>query len=271
MTKRFIRFSLQLIPLLLLPMLANAETKPAVVLRDIHAAQLDLQTTVSAYHRYQGGEGDAKLLDLLKKRVDTLKGALNTAFQDLSDLKIDKELDKTKTDWGAAAKDLNSAMSALSHGGFADGQVINDYLLNSLKTTWDLGDAYKAVVTKTGFKVKPVVQLLRDQALLFEQMCALYIEQSYEQYGYTYRKQAGDTDTLDKMATRFGDNLVKLKTLLPTHGPEEAKLEDIRTKWAFLQQSFVKYTENNVPFLVVRFGADITGTLQDLIKMQDKA
>lgn len=270
MTNRFSHCVLRFLVLILLPIMAHAETKPAVVLRDLHTTQLDLQVTASAYHRYQGSEGDTKMRDLLNTRLSTLQTAMDAAQKDLADLEMTDELGKLKGHWNDAAKNLNSAVSALGHGGFADGQVINTYLLNNLRATEDLGAAYNAVAAKTGYKVPAVVQALRNQALLFEEMCALYIEQSYEQYGYTYRSEAGNEDTLDKMAGRFDQNLDKLKSLLPTHGDEEAKLADVRTKWAFLRESFIKYNENSVPYLVVKFGADITGTLEELTKMQDK-
>ena len=259
-----------LLALALLSPLSQAETNPSAVLRDLHAAQMSLQATASAFHRYQGSEGDSKLLVKLNEALGDLKSRFQVAYQDLHDMGMTKELDQLRGHWKEAARDLNSAITAIAGSGFAEGQIINGYLLNSYYSGNDLKSAYNAVVSTTGLKVPPVLQSLRDEAVLFREMSALYMEQSTAQYGYTYRSEAGDSDTLDKMAQRFARNLDQIEKQMAGNPDGIKKLNNIRNKWQFLEKSFMNYTENSVPYLVVKFGGEIIEDLEALSAAFDK-
>lgn len=263
MIDRSLRFAwlFMLFGLLLSP-LSHAASEPAAVLHNLHQTQIDLQATASAFHRYQGSEGDSKQLQALNDALGKLKSHLQISFQDLADLGLKAELDKVLGHWRNAARDLNTAMTAIAGSGFAEGQVINGYLLNSLLTGTDLQAAYKAVVSSTGVKVPPVLQALRDQTVLFQEMAALYMERNTTQYGYTYRSDANNQDTLDKMAQRFSFGLDDTEKLLAGNPEAIRTLNNIRNKWRFLENSFIDYSEKAVPYLVLKFGGEITSDLQ---------
>lgn len=262
------RFAVLVLVLVLSP-LSQADTDPTVALRNLHAAELNLYTASSAFHRYQSSEGDSKLLVKLNETLGNLKTAFQACFQDLTDQGLTTELDQIKGHWKQAARDLNSAMTAISGRGFAEGQIINDYLLNSLYTTNDLKSAYKAVAAKAGIQISPVLQSLRNESALFKEMSALYIEQSTTQYGYTYRSTAEDNDTLDKMAQRFTNQLDAIEKQLAGNSDAIKKLNHVRNKWQFLEKSFLNYTENSVPYLVEKFGDEIVANLEALAAEYD--
>ncbi|HVK99627.1 MAG TPA: hypothetical protein VM553_07445 [Dongiaceae bacterium] len=255
--------------LLLVQAPALAANNPAVVLRDIHSAQLLLQASAASFHRYQGAEGDNKHLKTLNADLLLLKDALRAVFQDLADMGMNNEQAQLKGHWQEAARNLNTALSAIGGKGFAEGQVVNDYLLNHYKAAKDLRNAYAAVVKLTGVQINPLVQALRDQTLLMQELCTLYLEQSYATYAYTYRRELGDEEGLDQMATRFRKGLDKLQ--VPATGNLPALLADARSKWQFLEKSFVNYNENSVPYLVLKFAPTIIGNLQQMTAALDPA
>ncbi len=250
--------------LMLLSSICLAEANPAQVLHDLHAARLSVHSTEAAFHRYQSSEGDRKLLLNLNEALGTLKSNFQTAYKDLVDMGMGKELDEVRNHWKQAAKNLNSAMTAIAGSGFAEGQITNGYLLNSFHTARSLQSAYENVVSATHFKVTPVLQSLRDEATLFREMSALYMEQSSTQYGYTYRSEAGDEETLDVMARRFAANLNQVEKLMANNPDAINNLNNLRNKWEFLEKSFLNYKEKTVPYLVVKFGGEIITDLQTL-------
>ena len=264
MTDRSMRFAWLFLLLGLLSPLGHAESNPTVVLRNLHKAQMDLNATASAFHRYQGSEGDSKMLVELNAALGSLKTSFQASFQDLADLGMKTELEQVRGHWRSAARDLNTAMTAIASSGFAEGQIVNGYLLNSFHTGTDLKQAYKAVVTTTGVKVPPVLQALRTQSVQFQEMAALYMELSSAQYGFTYRSEAGNDETLDKMAQQFNFGLDDIEKMLAGNADAIKKLNNVRNKWRFLEKSFMKYTENSVPYLVVKFGGEITTDLEAL-------
>lgn len=248
----------------LLSPFSYAASEPAAVLRNLHQAQVSLQTTASAFHRYQGSEGDEHQLQELDGALGKLREQLQSAVQDLAELGLTAEQEKVQGHWRDTARDLNSAMTAITGSGFAEGQVINGYLLNTLRTSVALKNAYKAVEKRTGVPVSPVLQALRDQTALFQEMAALYMEQNTTQYLYTYRSEADNQDTLDKMAQRFSFGLDDTEKLLAGNPDAIRALNTIRNKWRFLENSFINYNERAVPYLVLKFGGEITADLQAL-------
>lgn len=256
--------------LLLLAPLSQAELNPAVALAHLHAARLSVHATESAFHRYQESEGDKKQLVILNSALQQLKGNFQAAYQDLADLGLTAELNQVQGHWRSAARDLNAVMTAIAGGGYAEGAITNSYLLNSYLAAQDLKAAQDAVVRKTGIKVSPTLQTLRDAGALFQEMAALYMERSSTQYGYTYRSEAGNNDTLDMMAARFSQMLGRLEQPLASN-PEAAKrLANVRKKWGFLEKSFINYNENSVPYLVVKFGGEIVTGLDELATQYDQ-
>lgn len=270
MLHRFIRLPWLFLLLALLSPLSHAESNPAVALRNLHQAQMNLNATAATFHRYLASEGDSKQLIQLNEALSQLKSSFQTSFKDLADLGMKAELEKILGHWRAAAKDLNSAMTAIAGNGYAEGQVINGYLLNSFLAGEDLKNAYKAVLTTTGVRLPAALQSLRDEAVLFQEMSALYMEQSTTQYAYTYRSEANNSDTLDKMAQRFSFGLDDTEKLLSNNADAVRQLNQIRNKWQFLEKSFVNYTEKSVPYLVVKFGGEITTDLEALAAQYDK-
>lgn len=264
------RLSFLALVLAVLSPLSHADSNPVVALANLHSAQMSVHATASAFHRFQESEGDNKELVKLNAALAALKSAFQASYQDLADLGLNAELEQLKGHWRGAARDLNSAMTAIAGNGFAEGQVINSYLLNSFHSASDLHTAYRAVIAKTGVKVSPTLQGLRDAATLFQEMAALYMERSSTQYGYTYRSEAGNDEALDQMATRFSTQLTQLQQALAASPDTAKRIANVRSKWGFLEKSFVNYNENAVPYLVEKFGGEIIGELEALAAQYDK-
>lgn len=270
MPVRCIRLGWLVLLLGLLSPLTYADSNPATVLRNLHTAQMKLHATASAFHRYQGSEGDRKQLVQLNEALGQLKSSFQTSFRDLADLGMKAELDRVRGHWREAARFLNTSMTAIAGSGFAEGQITNGYLLNSYHTAAALKNAYQAVLKTTGIRIPAILQALREQTVLFEEMTALYMEQSTAQYAYTYRSEAGNDETLDKMAQRFNFGLEDIEKQLAGNADAIKRLNHARNKWRFLEKSFMNYTENAVPYLVVKFGPEITAELEALAASFDK-
>lgn len=246
--------------LILLPLHSQAANNPAVVLRNLHASQLILPRVAASFHQYQGAKGDARQLARLNADLVALKTTLSTTFRDLNDLGLAQDLAALKGHWQGAARHLNTAVSAISGRGFAEGQVVNEYLLNNLKAAKDLEKACADVLALTGFKLAPALQALRDQTLLMQNMMALYMEKSHSPRAYDYRHSLGAEENLNPMAVRFRHGL----DALPASSDNARRLADVRAKWQFLEKSFLNSDHNAVPYLVLKFGPGIIDTLQEM-------
>ncbi len=239
-------------------------------LQAVHKAKLLVFETAAAFHKYQGSEGDPSNRESVDEKVVELKGQLATIDSLLSDLSLEEEKKALKSNWKTMSKNLSIALAAIKRSGFAEFQVIDSYLSTSNEIIKSLNQSYEQIKESTGYKIPSVVRDLRSLTITMERMTAKYIERANSQFGASNRSDQEDTDTIDTLAARFSKNLNKIKSTTPTTSDRYETLSKIQTKWTFLEKSFLNYTERTVPYLVTKFGSQITKSLNDMANQAEK-
>lgn len=234
------------------------------MLRQIHDARLGLMQTVAAFQSFQGAEGDpkkgkeleAQLVDT-RAKVAALQGGLQGAG-------VDEELGVMSKSWDTTQSNLSAAIDAIGKEGFAEFAVMDAYMKSSTESEKTLGSMQSRIVDSSGYKVNPTVQVLRDQALLLQDMTTAYVERSNSQFGSSYRADQEEEETIDAKAVRFSHGVDKLLTSIPPTSPHRTKVELVRTNWGFMEKSFMNYSEKTVPFLIGKFSRETIQALGEL-------
>ena len=244
---------------------ASAESLQAV-----HKAKLLVFETAASFHKYQGSEGDPSKRKYVDEKVAELKSQLVSVEALLADLSLEEENKALKSNWKTMSKNLSIALAAIKRSGFAEFQVIDSYLSTSNEIIKSLDQSYEQVKESTGYKIPVIVRDLRKLTITMERMAAKYIERANSQFGAASRSDQEDTDTIDTLAARFSKNLNKVKLTTPTTSDRYEKLSKIQTKWTFLEKSFLNYTERTIPYLVTKFGSQITKDLNDMANQAEE-
>ncbi|CBL44867.1 Hypothetical protein HDN1F_12840 [gamma proteobacterium HdN1] len=247
---------------LCLPAFGAAE--PAVMLHGIFDAHMSLLQTSAAFQGYQGAEGDPKRGATLNAQLANTRATMATLESDLAGAGVDTELAEISASWKSAQTQLDVAMQAIASTGFAEFAVMDAYLKASDQCEALLGKLQSRIVESTRYQVTPIVQQLRSEALLLQQMTAAYVERSNSQFGSSYRAGQEEQETIDAMAVRFSHGLDKLLEAIPAGNPNRPQIERVRTNWGFMKKSFMNYTENSVPFLVSKFSGETITLLSEL-------
>lgn len=235
-------------------------------LRTLHQVQLDLLEVASLFHRYQGSEGNKKFYVEITNKLDDVKSALASTETALTRHNLVAEaatLNEAKTQY---LQNLNTALASIKNGGFAAFSIIDAYLNANDTILATLANSYQAINTAGNYKVPSLVTALRKETLLMQRMYAKYIEISSSQFGYTPRSGQDNVETIDQLAARFSRDLDKIKSEIPVNSPYAERLNDVKTKWLFLEKSFVNYTEKTVPYLITKFGKQIIEELSAIAK-----
>ncbi|MCG8670335.1 MAG: hypothetical protein MI867_13030 [Pseudomonadales bacterium] len=233
-------------------------------LRHLHNVQLDLLEVASQFHRFQGSEGNKKYYLSITSKLDDLRNALSESEAALNRYTLAPEAQAIKDNSQLYLQNLNTALSSIRNGGFADFSVIDAYLSANDAMLKSLKQGYTAIASTGSYKVPPLVIALRDQTLLMQRMYAKYIEVSASQFGYTPRTDQENVETLDQLAARFSNDLEKLKANIPVNSPYASRISDVKTKWLFLEKSFLNYNEKTVPYLITKFGKQIISELSGI-------
>ena len=239
-------------------------------LQTVHKAKLLVFETAASFHKYQGSEGDPSKRKYVDEKVAELKSQLVSVEALLADLSLEEENKALKSNWKTMSKNLSIALAAIKRSGFAEFQVIDSYLSTSNEIIKSLDQSYEQVKESTGYKIPVIVRDLRKLTITMERMAAKYIERVNSQFGAASRSDQEDTDTIDTLAARFSKNLNKVKLTTPTTSDRYEKLSKIQTKWSFLEKSFLNYTERTIPYLVTKFGSQITKDLNDMANQAEE-
>jgi hypothetical protein len=266
---RFASLFAMLATLVVIPFSANTFAS-AENLQTVHKAKLLVFETAASFHKYQGSEGDPSKRKTIDEKVAELKEQLTSVETLLADLSLEEEKKALKSNWKTMSKNLSIALAAIKRSGFAEFQVIDSYLSTNNEIIKSLNQSYEQIKETTGYKVPPVVQDLRSLTITMERMTAKYIERANSQFGASNRSGQEDSDTIDTLAARFSKNLSKIKSTTPITSGRYETLSKIQTKWAFLEKSFLNYTERTVPYLVTKFGNQITKDLNDMANQAEK-
>lgn len=229
----------------------------ATDLRTLHNVQLDLLEVASLFHRYQGSEGNKKFYASISSKLDGVKKALTDSQAALTRHNLTTEAQTLKENSKQYLRNLNTALSSIKNGGFADFSIIDAYLGAHDTMLKTLHDSYQAIASSGAYQIPPLVIEIRNETLLMQRMYAKYIEISSSQFGYTPRSGQENAETIDQLAAKFSRNLDKLKSQIPVNSPYAPRLNAVKTKWLFLEKSFLNYTERTVPYLITKFGKQI--------------
>lgn len=233
-------------------------------LRQIHEVRLGLLQTVAAFQSFQGAEGDPKKgkelnaqLAETRAKVAALQGALQGSG-------VEEELVVIGKSWETTQANLAVVVEAISKEGFAEFAVMDAYMQSNAASEKALAGVQARIVESTGFKVNPTVQILRDEALLLQDMTTSYVERSNSQFGANYRADQEEEETIDAKAVRFAHGLDKLLAAIPPTSAQRGKIEMVRTNWGFMEKSFMNYSEKTVPFLIGKFSRETVQALGEL-------
>lgn len=237
---------------------------PGAMIRQIHDVRLGMLQTVAAFQSFQGAEGDPKKGMELEMQLADTNGKMAALQGTLQGAGVDEELASIGKNWDTTQANLGTARTAISNEGFAEFAVMDAYMQANAACEKTLGLVQSRIVDNTGYKVNPTVQILRDQALLMQDMTTAYVERSNSQFGANYRADQSEEETIDAKAVRFSHSLDKLLAAIPPTSPHRAKMDLVKTNWGFMEKSFMNYSEKTVPFLISKFSRETIQALGEL-------
>src|SRR5690606_13264796 len=138
--------------------------------------------------------------------------------------------------------------------------LVEEMMKNKIDAQRAISELHTATAEDTN--ADPRVIEYQNLAFLMQQLAARYVEVGAAAYGVAFR---GFTDerSIDQLAQDFSRRLAQLDLDaqdLPVNA--RAQLVDVQRKWAFIEQSMMNFTENQVPFLIFRYSNTIVGDLQ---------
>jgi len=105
------------------------------------------------------------------------------------------------------------------------------------------------------------VEKARDLALLMEEITSQYAARGTTNLGQVF--MGSYERTLTDMADDFHQQLQALEEMV-RQGQNDVLMNNVNSKWRFMEERIKNYNENTVPFLVVSYNDRIIEHLEEL-------
>lgn len=145
--------------------------------------------------------------------------------------------------------------------GVAENESVNavDTALSNLAGA--LGANISEQRAKGNVIVDKMAAMLYDEYVTMQIMTAAYLRKSADYFGGAIvSSQSGEIE-IDQLAIKFGSQLDQLNRYYGKHPKIGPLLKEVTTRWVFVRNSFIKFNENNVPFVIGRSNEQITDKL----------
>ncbi|MFI8479278.1 hypothetical protein ACIGCM_01730 [Pseudomonas sp. NPDC078700] len=264
MTSRMLAISLRtfsLLSLLLISTLSLAATAPADSLLKLHKMRLDTQKSLSSFYMYNNMEGDQRYARMITESLSEADQAL-TALQDLNGDSSKALSSQLMELWSGYQDNLKLLVMTLKTQGYTDLQPVADLAEHNQKIMALSQELYSKIEQESGYSVPPLIQQTRKQSLLMQAIAVDYSSRSAS-VGATFMG-GGDSRSMEDLVNDFASTLAQLNQAPENTVQTSKTLNNLSTKWRYIEKSLKNYNENSVPFLVSKYSDSIIEELEQL-------
>ncbi|WP_029529304.1 hypothetical protein [Pseudomonas sp. S9] len=264
MTSQMLAISLRTLfvsALLLVSTLSQAATAPADSLLTLHQMRLDSQKNLSSFYMYNNMEGDQRYAQMINESLSNASQALAT-LQDLSGDSSKALSGQLVGLWNDYQNNLKNLVETLKTQGYTDLQPVADLAEQNQKIMALSEELYNKIQQETGYSVPPLIQQSRKQSLLMQAIAVDYSSRSAS-VGATFMG-GGDSRSMEELVNEFAATLKALSQAPENTAQTTKTLNNVGTKWHYIEKSLKNYNENSVPFLVSKYSDSIIDELEQL-------
>ncbi|MFE8069643.1 hypothetical protein QQM79_01160 [Marinobacteraceae bacterium S3BR75-40.1] len=251
---------LSLTLLLLGPIRTAAAAEMNPLLDALHRFRLENFLALNAYYNYSANRDQ----QTMKQIVESMNGAhslLKSFTEKVGDSLTADQLKELTSMFQDFAKLMNTNIQDVRKRGYPDLRLVSE-MANQARLLSDKSrEVYITLTEKESIPTDPTLEKARKASLTMALMLTKYSARSNSSSSQTF--QGADTETpLDQLAGEF-DGLMKELLQEVGNADAEKSLRDAKSKWNFIQKSYVNYNENNVYFLINRYSLGIIEQLEN--------
>ncbi|MEX6502479.1 hypothetical protein [Pseudomonas zhanjiangensis] len=230
-------------------------------LHNLHQLRLATQKSLSDFYMYNSMEGDQRYAQMIGQSLDEA-GARLQALSDMPGEGSKALRSQLEQLWTGYKIDLNKLTSALKQQGYTDLQPVADLADRNQQLMSLSQELYNKIQQEGGYSAATLTQQSREQSLLMRAIAVDYASRSAS-VGATFMG-GGDARPIDELVNEFASKLTRLERA-PENTPQiKQTLNEIGTKWRYIEKSLRNYNENSVPFLVNKYSDSIIEGLEQV-------
>lgn len=234
---------------------------PQQLLTDLQHMRLAATNAVTNFYMFSGLDADSKYERRIEVSMEKFNTALGSARQLAPLSGVGDEVGAIEADWKQVSSLMETNRSDMLKQGFPNVRLVDEMGRQSSEMVTKISAAYAKLQENSGIRPSPVVEKARDLALLMEEITSQYAARGTTNLGQVFM---GNYDrTLTEMADDFQKELNTLEGMVKGDN-NETLMNNVKSKWRFMEERIKNYNENTVPFLVVSYNDRIIEHLEEL-------
>lgn len=225
--------------------------------RDAYQCAVDQHAMLSAYHFYASDPKDRILnADFLNARQNAMDCAQKVADQ-LSAAGMTSQAGSMKTLRDKVAQTSQYNASTIAKTGMSENAVVKEMVDSELTLIRQLVQAGKDFQASSKMKEVAEASQARELALTIMYANARYVERTTQ----IVLRDDSSEPTIDELAARFDRALTGLRKSPRLSAEQKKKLENVNTRFRFINGSLNNYTAQAVPSTVNRHARSMVAIL----------
>ncbi|MFY9179459.1 MAG: hypothetical protein WAO12_06725, partial [Venatoribacter sp.] len=241
-------FPIVLVILGLLSLSNSVLASPAELLSSLQQMRLATTNAVTNFYMFSGLEADSKYNRLIDNSISKFEAALERAKEPADAAKMTDDLKSIQEQWAILIDLINTNRSDIIKQGFANTRLVDQMGRTSLALTKTISQTYQRTEEVTRIKLSAAIQKSRELAVLMEDITSQYAARGTSSLGHVF--MGSFERTLNEEADEFNKKLAELSKTLTTKETDYL-INNIQSKWRFMESRIRNFNERTVPFLVV--------------------
>lgn len=240
---------------------AIANATPQQLLENIHNMRLASTNAVTNFYMFSGLDADSKYEQRIHDSIQRFDNVLASAQSLAGNNDMQADISKVSSQWDEFKELMEINRTDLLNKGFPQVRLVIEMAEINDALVVHLSNAYQDLQEKSGIQVNSNIEQVRSLALLMEEITSEYSIRATTNMGHVY---AGIGDSaIVEMADQFQKQLETLNSQAGNNNTQ-ALLNNIQSKWKFIESRIRNFNENTVVFLVVSYNDRIVEHLQEL-------
>lgn len=238
----------------------RAEAASLQTVRDVYQCAIQQHEMLAAYHLYASDTKDRVL------HADFMK-----ADQAAADCAARASESMTAAGLAAQSSEIQAIREKLAHAiaynanslaktGVHENEVLVEMVGHELKLVSTLSQSAKDLQVAAKLKDVPEARQARELGIMIMYADARYIERTTE----AYHRDDSNEPTIDQLGARFSSGLSSLRASKKVTAQQRKVLDNVNTRFRFINGSLTNYTQNAVPFTVNRHAVSMMTLLNQV-------
>jgi len=251
----------------LTPALAD-DTQEAI--RGLTELSILMDKSTMAYDMFRLDEGNPIYSSALNRIVERIRTNTQTyQGQFGNDADISNNIQQLNRSLDTFLKELKTNQDEIAQGGYEEFALVDDMYDQKASAKNRAAELIDAIKSTTGTTADPVVVESRELAALLQTITANYIEQASSITGRALRGGEDQNLAIDKLSDLFSERLAAFNPASDKVIGLNAKVRDVKNKWAFLKNSMANFKTDTVPYLVFHYADKMVDDLLDIADMYE--